>query len=132
MAGGGGDYARKRIIYQDKAGSYHVAAADTGTIALLPLLTGKFASDNYQIQQIHVEVSTSAAQTWSFQDSTGTPVPIVPVVSTASIAHFDFDFGPEGVPCGAGTAFNLVISGANAVGWVSWLAFQKPAAVVAA
>ena len=53
-------------------------------------------------------------------------MPIVPSVSAAAIAHFDFDFGPDGVPCTEGTAFNLNVSGATgAVGWVSWEALKR-------
>jgi hypothetical protein len=114
-------YYRLRQFFGPTSGRYRVQATDTGVIVLLPAV----AKHTHLIQKLHIEVTTLAAsELWSFQDGAG--VPIVPNVSAASIAHFDFDFGPDGVPCTEGTAFNLNVSGATgAVGWVTWDSFKK-------
>lgn len=114
-------YRRATSFYQDISGNQFVTTA--GTTATL--VTVKNASYTLYIQKIHIEVTTSAAQTWSFQDSAGSPIPVVPSVSTASIAHFDFDFGPLGVPLTVAKNFVLSISAAGAAGWVSWEGYQK-------
>lgn len=116
-------YLRSRESYGNLSGSYHVAPADTGVIVLIPAIL----KHTIFIQKIHVEVTTLAAsELWGFQDGAGTPVPIVPAVPAAAVAHFDFDFGPDGVPCTEGTSFNLAVSGATgAVGWASYEAFKK-------
>jgi hypothetical protein len=115
-------YRRFRSFYQDISNNRHVASSDTG---LITLVTVKNANYTLFIQKIHIEITTGAAQTWTFQDSAGTPVPIVPSVSVAAVAHFDFDFGPNGVPCTVGTNFVLNISGAGAVGWATWEGYQQ-------
>jgi hypothetical protein len=46
-------------------------------------------------------------------------------VSAAAVAHFDFDFGPDGVPCAEATAFVLNVGGATgAIGFVTWEAYR--------
>ena len=114
-------YLRNREFFGNLGGSYRVQATDTGLIALIAAIL----KNTIYVQKIHVEVTTlTASELWTFQDGAGNP--IVPSVSAAAIAHFDFDFGPDGVPCVEGTAFNLNISGATgAVGWCSWEAFKK-------
>lgn len=114
-------YRRQVSYYQDISGSLTVTTAATSST----LVTARNTSQTIFIQKIHVEVTTSAAQTWSFTDSAGTPVNIVPSVSTAAIAHFDFDFGPLGVPCTAGKNFLLTISSAGAAGQITWEGYQK-------
>jgi hypothetical protein len=114
-------YQRNREFYGSIGGSYRVQAADTGAIPLAPSIP----KHTQLIQRIHVEVTTLAAsELWGFQDGAG--VPIVPAVSAGAIAHFDFDFGPDGVPCTEGTAFVLNITGATgAIGWTTWEGFKK-------
>jgi len=116
-------YLRNREFFGNLSGSRRVLAADTGILALIAAIP----KHSIIVQRIHVEVTTLAAsELWTFQDGAGTPVPIVPSVSAAAIAHFDFDFGPDGVPCTEGTAFNLNVSGATgAIGWVSWEALKR-------
>jgi hypothetical protein len=109
-------YRRRTSFYQDISGAFNVGTATTTTT----LVTARNANYTIWIQKLHIEVTTSAVQTWTFADSAGTPVNIVPAVSTSSIAHFDFDFGPEGVPLTLGKNFVLTISAAGAAGWVSW------------
>lgn len=116
-------YLRNREFFGNLSGSRRVLATDTGILQLIAAIP----KNSIFVQKMHVEVTTlTASELWTFQDGAATPVPIVPSVSAAAIAHFDFDMGPDGVPCTEGTAFNLNVSGATgAVGWVSWEGFKK-------
>jgi len=119
-------YARNRGSFGKLSGSYRVLAADTGLIALVPAPR----RSTIFVQKIHIEVTTPVgAELWTFQDGQG--IPLVPSVSAAAVAHFDFDFGPDGVPCTAATAFVLNITGATgAIGWITWEAFQQLVPVI--
>ncbi len=122
-------YIRLRRFYQSISGNRQIQAADTGAITLV----SGTANDTIFIQQIHVEITTinGGGELWSFRDSS--PVSIVPSVATSAIAHFDFDFGPYGVPCTQGTDFQINITVATgAVGWVDWEGYRKRTAVAAA
>ena len=114
-------YLHNREFFGSVSGNYRVAATDTGLITLVPLIL----LQTIFLQKLHIEVTTLfAAELWTFQD--GAAVPLVPSVSAAAVAHFDFDFGPDGVPCTEATALVLNITGAvGAVGWITWEAFKK-------
>lgn len=116
-------FLRNREFYGSVSGSRRVLAADNGISALVAAIP----KHTLFIQRIHVEVTTlTASELWTFQDGAATPIPIVPSVSAAAIAHFDFDFGPDGAPCTEGTAFNLNITGATgAIGWITWEGYKK-------
>ena len=116
-------YLRRREFFRSISGSYHVAAADTGVIALVPAI----AKHTIFIQKIHSQVTTLAAsELWTFQDGAGTPVPVAAGVSAAALGHADQDFGADGAPCTEGTAFNINITGATgAIGWVTWEGYAK-------
>jgi hypothetical protein len=114
-------YLRQREFYGSVSGRYHVLGTDTGAIPLVPSIP----KHTIFVQGVHVEVTTLAAsELWSFQDGAG--VPIVPNVSAGAIAHFDFDFGADGVNCTEATAFVLNVTGATgAIGWASWDGYKK-------
>lgn len=117
-----GYYDRQREFFGTISGNRHIAAADTGVIALVAAI----AKHTFYIQMIHVEVTTlTASELWTVQDGAGTPVPIV-AVSAAAVGTFTIDFGAQGVPCTEGTAFNLNITGATgAIGWLTWEGYKK-------
>lgn len=124
----GEPYRRKRTFYQDQSGSLRVATTTNDTT----LATTKTNHTTY-LQKLHVEVTAgSMGVTWSFTDTAGSPVPLVPNVDAAGIAHFDFDFGPEGIPLTEEEDLLLNVSGTGAAGWVSWEAYQKITKVAAA
>ena len=114
-------YLRNRQFYGNVSGNYRVAPTDTGLVPLVPAIP----RHTIFVQKVHIEVTTlTASELWTFQD--GAAVPIIPSVSAAAIAHFDFDFGPDGVPCTEATNFNLNISGATgAAGWTTWEGYKK-------
>jgi hypothetical protein len=114
-------YQRNLEFYGKISGNYHVAITDTGLIVLVAAIP----KHTQFIQRIHVEVTTLAAsELWTFQDSAS--VVLVPAISAGAIAHFDFDFGPEGVPCTESAAFMVNITGATgASGWTTWEGYKK-------
>lgn len=125
----GEPYRRYRTFYQDASGSLNVLVGATGLNNLATVKT----ADTLYLQKLHIEITTgSATKTWTFQDSAGTPVVLVPAVDASTVAHFDFDFGPNGIPLTEAKNLVLNISAAGAIGWVSWEAYIKRTAVVSA
>lgn len=124
----GDGYRHYRRVYEDVSGAFNVVAATDDT-------TLKSVRTNHTIylQKLHVEITAgSAGKTWTIKDSAGTPVLLVPSLDASTIAHYDFDFGPHGIPLTAAKDLLLDVSAAGAVGWVSWEAYQKLTAVAAA
>lgn len=123
----GGDYARRRIIYPDVSTNTTIVV---GT-ADYTLVTGK---TNYTIfvQRIIAWITTSAAQSVSFEDST-TALQIAKIPSSpGDSTRWDFDFGPEGRALTAGENLVWNASGAGNVGHCEVLAYLKPIAAIVA
>lgn len=121
-------YRRKRSFYQDVSGSLNVTASTDDTT----LVTVR-ANNTLYLQKLHIEVTAgSSSKTWSFTDTANSPITLIPSVDVGAVAHFDFDFGPEGIPLTEGKNFLLNVSAAGAAGWVSWEMYQKLTAVAAA
>lgn len=123
----GDGYFRVRQIFGDNSGSVQVAAGDSATKTLVT------AKTNYTVNVQHVDIhidTALAGGTWTVQDAASN---IIMQVSTA-VGNSDFavDFGPKGwaVTGGNGSNLQLVISGAGAVGTVTWGAFQKLGSVI--
>lgn len=114
-------YRRKRSFYQDVSSSLKVTASTDDTT----LVTAKTDHTIY-LQKLHVEVTAgSMGVTWTFKDSAGTPVLLVPSLDASGIVHYDFDFGPEGIPLTEETNFLLDVSATGAAGWINWEAYTK-------
>lgn len=121
-------YRRNRTFYQDVSGTLNVLAATDDT-TLITVNT----NHTMFLQKIHIEVTAgAAARTWTFKDSAGTPVLLVPSIDASAIAHFDFDFGPDGVPLTEEKNFLLDVSSAGSAGWISWEGYKKRTKVAAA
>lgn len=121
-------YNKLRTFYQDVSGSQYVAAATDDTT----LVTTK-STDTLFLQKLHIEITAgSAGKTWTFKDSAGTPINLVPSIDVGAVAHYDFDFGPRGIPLTETKNFLLDVSAAGAVGWVSWEMYSKRTVVAAA
>lgn len=124
----GEPYRRLRTFYQDASGSFNVLAASTTTT-----LVTEPINDTIYLQKAHFEIiTTSAGKTWTLEDSAGTPIVLIPSIDASAVAHFDFDFGPNGIPLTQGKNLVLLISAAGAGGWVTWEAYSKRTAVVSA
>ncbi len=110
---------RNRDSFGAVSGAYRILSTDSG---LIPLVPAPLRATIY-IQKIHVQVTTGAGGAlWTFQDGAG--IPIARSLSAGAIAHFDLNYGPDGVPCTEATAFVLNVTG-GAVGWVTWSAYQQ-------
>ena len=121
-------YHRERTFYQDVSGTLSVVAG-TGDTTLVTAKT----NDTLYLQKLHIEITAgSGGKTWTFKDSANTPVLLVPSIDAGSVAHFDIDFGPEGIPCTESKNFLLDVSAAGAAGWISWEMYAKRTAVAAA
>jgi hypothetical protein len=120
--------ANYRSWYQDISGHLAVLAATDDTT----LFTAK-ANHTLFIQRIIFFVTTSAAQSMSFEDSNGTPKQIANIPATpADDTRWDFDFGDIGVPLTEGKNFVMNVSAAGLAGQLEWYGYQKLTAVAAA
>lgn len=77
------------------------------------LIAAGRSTDTLYVQRIVVSITTSAAKTLTFQDSSGSPVAIAAVPSGQAVGAVVFDFGPEGFPLPVGTGLDLANSGAG-------------------
>lgn len=124
----GEPYRRNTTFYQSISGTLNVLTSTDDTT----LVSTK---TNYTmfLQRLHIEITAaSSGKTWTFKDSAGTPILLVPSIATDSIAHFDFDFGPNGIPLTEEKNFLLDVSATGAGGWVAWEGYQKLTKVGAA
>lgn len=124
------DYHGYRSFYQDVSDSLNVTTAtDDAT-----LVTVRNASHTIFLQKCHVQVTgPSAGVSWQLRDSASTPVQLTgPFAVDTDGSHFDMDFGPEGVPLTEGTNLVLDVSATGAAGKVTWEAYSRLTAVVAA
>lgn len=111
-----------REFYQDISGTVTMAASDTTKT----LVTVKNANYQLHIQRIIVYINTDAAQSWTFQDSNGTPLKLCAVTtSPGADTRWDFDFGDAGYPLTLGKNLTLTTSAAGLAGDVRWYGFQK-------
>lgn len=94
-----------------------VAASDP---SLAPACTGK-AGHTLYIQRIAVHLTTTAAQSLTFQDTAGTPIVLAKLPNSATVGdqHILLD-SDEGVPCTEGKSLDMVASAAGLAGSV-WI-----------
>jgi hypothetical protein len=132
-----GDYKHFQRFYRDRS-TTSIALAATDYSTATSIITPKNTSSTLYIQKIVVTITTYSAKTWTFQDSTGTPVPIavasIPAAAptTGGDASFVFDWGPDGIPLTEGKNLDFKMSAAGAAGVVHVEAYEKLTAVVAA
>ena len=123
----GGDYSRRRIIYQDCSTTANFAATDGN----LTLITGKTNFTIY-VQRIIVVIKTSAAQTMTFEDTNSSAVYVAKLPASPGVdTVWQFDFGPEGKALTSAKNLVLTMTAGNA-GHYEILAYFKPDAVVTA
>lgn len=122
-----GDYGYYRRWYEDVTADLTMAAGTGDTT----LITARNANYTIFVQRIIAFITTDAAQSWSFEDSAGTPVQIAEVTtSPGDSTRWDFDFGPAGAPLTEGKNLLLNVSAAGLAGHVHVEAYQKLTAVV--
>lgn len=124
------DYGDYRSFYQDVSNSLNITTATGNTT----LVTVRNTAHTIFLQKVHVQITgASAGKTWQLTDSASTPVQLTgPFSADTDGSHFDMDFGPKGVPLTQGTNLLLDMSGTGAAGKVTWGAYSRLTAVVAA
>jgi len=133
-----GDYLHWQFQHTRKITDAFILAATDYTTATA-LITAKSADHRIYVQRISVSITGYAANTWTFQDSAGTPVPIAFLSIPASTATtfgdegtVIFDFGPTGIPLTKGKNLNMIMSAAGAAGAIHIEAYEKLEGAVAA
>jgi len=126
-------YTHYRNHFTNKHGQLQVLAATDDTT----LITPKTTSHQIFLQKLYISITTYAAQTWTFQDSTGTPVPngLISIPGAAVALNSEsstivIDFGPEGYAIPVGKNLVLNVSAAGAAGVIVWDAYEKLGAVI--
>lgn len=116
----GGDYARRRIIYQDISATADFAATDSN----LTVVPGRSSHTTF-VQRIVVTIKTSAAQNILFEDSNSAKLYVAEIgASPGTDSRWDFDFGPEGKALTSGKDLLMDMTAGNA-GHYEILAYRK-------
>ena len=128
-----GNYAGYQNHYSNKSMDLTVLAATDDTT----LITAKSANHQIFVQKITVNITTYSAKTWTFKDSTGTPVEIAHIsIPGAAVAlpsesnSMVIDFGPKGTPLTLGMNLLLDVSAAGAAGRIHVEAYEKLGATI--
>jgi hypothetical protein len=99
----------------------------TAATTTTTLITALDANRTIYVQRIVVWITTSVAQSLTFQDTAGTPFVIAVVPSSPGAnTRFDFDFGPEGIALTKGKNLQAVFSAAGLAGHIVMFAYQSP------
>lgn len=126
-----------REYNKDKTTQLQMLAATDDQVSFI---TPKTSNHRLFIQTIVCSITTYAAVTWLFKDTTGTPIPIyfisipaaAPTTAGDSSGHYRIDFGAEGVGLGVGQGLTLDVSAAGAAGMIKVEAYERLANAVAA
>ncbi len=127
-----GDYFHFQRQHTRKTGSYEVATSDDFSSTAKQLVAVKSANHTLYLQKLEISITTYAAKTWTFQDSSGTAV-VNGVISIAAAAEAHvsesgtivLDFGPTGLALTKGKDFQLKNSATGAGGQVHWEMYEK-------
>jgi hypothetical protein len=112
-------YKRERALFGDVSTSATYTAAST-TATLIAAKT----NFTIYVQRIIVWISTDAAQSWSFQDSSAKQCADVPS-SPGDSTRWDFDYGAKGFPLTESASLTATMSAAGLAGTVVVEAYQK-------
>lgn len=114
-------YRRYRTFYQDVSTNLDFAATQTSTT----LITVRNSKSTIFVQNIIVYISTDAAQSLTFEDSTtGKDVAVV-TASPGANTRWEFDFGPRGKPLNEGESLKATFSAAGLAGHLEVQAYEK-------
>lgn len=119
-----GDYNRYRTIFRDVSTDYDFLAATDYTTAQ-EIIAAK-TKHEIMIQKIVLAVTTDNAAVQTFQNDAVTPDLIAKSKASPGIGPIEWDFGPVGVSCGDGQAFDHLMSAAGMAGRVAVLAYLRP------
>ncbi len=117
--------------YQRKGRARNGSLTFTAATDDTTLITAVDSSHTIYVQRVIVYITTDAAQSISFEDSTG--VKICKVSTSPGVdTRWDFYFGPKGRPLTAGANFVMNVSAAGLAGHVEWQCYQTPMLTTAA
>lgn len=122
-----GDYMIFQRRYQTLSTNKQVAATDSGTIHLIADAL-VFANHTLNVQKIEIAVLTDAAQTATFQDTSG--VKIAVTKSSPGLGPIVFDFGPEGIAVTEAKGLDVVLSGAGLALAIHVEAYQRSSSTI--
>lgn len=121
-------YLRKREFYES------VVADKTATAGADP--SGQLVADKLLhtlfVQLITASITTDAAQSWTFRDRNGTPVPVAVVKVSPGLGMVRFDFGAEGKAMTEEKGLDLLASAAGLAGVIHVEGYRKLTKVAAA
>lgn len=119
-------YLRNRRFYKDVSSTSRLITTTNDPT----LISAPSANERIFVQRITMEITTGSATTWQVIDNAS--VPMTRAVDTTTITRYEFDFGPEGIPCTAGQSLVLNVGATGAAGWVTVEAYVKRTVVAAA
>ena len=117
------------VRFKDIGGTLKIATTDGDTT----LVTVSKTSRTIFIQELWVEVTVDAAQSWSFEDSNSTPRKIATMpVSPGTGRQNLIPWSPQGVALNEGKNFVLNVLAAGVEGTVHWEGYERPTAAAVA
>ncbi len=120
----GGDARWQRKVNQEVGAT--IAYGITGVSGSIVVSGGTgSASGAIFVQHLEVTVSTGAAVTWNFIDSSGSRTVAGPIDMSTANVRFPFDFGPDGVQLPTGASLQVSGSASGASATVSWVGYKK-------
>lgn len=117
--------------YQRKGRARNGSLTFTAATDDTTLITAVDSSHTIYVQRITVYITTDAAQSITFQDSSGVIVCAV-TTSPGVNTRWDFYFGPKGRPLTAGANFVANFSAVGLAGHLEYQAYQTPILTTAA
>jgi len=111
-----------RTVFQDVSVDKNFVAGSSASED--PLIAGK-AGYTIFVQKITVAITTSAAQSLTFQDNATTPIVIAVIPNSASVGSHEFEFGKKGVGLTVGKDLDLVASAAGPAGQIHVQAYLR-------
>ena len=110
--------AYSREWYQAQYGRLTFSAQVSAAGTTENILAVRNASYRIFVQSVQVTPTTDAAETITFQDDAGTPVPVAVYDGAAApvnLIPYLADFGPEGVPLTTGLNLDMVVGAGGAL-----------------
>ncbi len=120
----GGDYVWHRKVNQAVGSS--VSYGTTGVSGSVVVTGGTgAASGAIFVQRIQGIVTTGAAVTWGFTDSSGSQLITTAIDMSTAGTRFDVDFGPVGKQLPTGASLQVSGSASGAAANVDWFGYRK-------
>lgn len=120
----GGDYRWQRKVNQEVGAQISYGTTGVSGTTVVTGGTGS-ASGAIFVQHLEVIVTTGAAVTWNFIDSSGSQTVAGPIDMTTANVRFPFDFGDVGIQLPTGASLQVSGSASGAAARVAWSGYKK-------